>query len=257
MLNVCRQFTYSQVPHAINLNRDLMLSDNPTKQAAVTTADKVFEQLQHAIVNGDMAAGSKISEPELSKRYGISRSTLREALNRLEKCQLIERKANVGSRVVDCTIEGLLELYITREALEGMACRQAALHMTDAEIQHMKDMLNKHASSKDLQDGVAYYQEEGDVDFHYKVILGTHNKQLINIICGQLYHLVRMYRCQFGMNSPRASRAFSEHSQIIQAISDRDGELAEMLMRRHIAASRKNIEKKIAQQELLIVNDNQ
>ena len=92
-------------------------------------------------------------------------------------------------------------------------------------------------------------QEEGDVDFHYKVILGSHNQQLINLICGQLYHLVRMYRCQFGMHSPRATRAFTEHSNIIQAISDRDGELAELLMRRHIAASRKNIENKIALQK--------
>jgi DNA-binding GntR family transcriptional regulator len=58
-----------------------------------------------------------------------------------------------------------------------------------------------------------------------------------------------MYRCQFGMNSPRASKAFDEHSRIIEAISQRDGELAEILMRRHIAASRKNIENKIAQLE--------
>lgn len=223
-----------------------MFLENPTKQAVVTTADKVFEQIQNAIVEGDIPSGSKISEPELSKQYQISRSTLREALNRLEKCHLIERKANVGSRVVDCTIRGLLELYITREALEGMACRQAALNMTDEEIQYMQAMLVKHASSQALKEGVAYYQEEGDLDFHYQVILGSHNQQLINLICGQLYHLVRMYRCQFGMNSPRASRAFDEHSRIIEAIADRDGELAEILMRRHIAASRKNIEKKIA-----------
>ena len=51
------------------------------------------------------------------------------------------------------------------------------------------------------------------------------------------------------MHSPRATRAFTEHSNIIQAISDRDGELAEILMRRHIAASRKNIENKIALQK--------
>ena len=227
-----------------------MLFENPTKQLAVTTADKVFEQMQHAIVEGDIAAGSKISEPELAKRYQISRSTLREALNRLEKCHLIERKANVGSRVVDCTLDGLLELYITREALEGMACRQAAFNMRDEEIVAMQQMLNKHADNDALKEGIAYYQEEGDVDFHYKVILGSHNKQLINLICGQLYHLVRMYRCQFGMHSPRASRAFAEHSHIVQAISDRDGELAELLMRRHIAASRKNIESKIAKLNL-------
>ena len=224
--------------------------NNPTRTAPVTTADKVFEHMQHAIVEGDIPAGSKISEPELAKQYQVSRSTLREALNRLEKCHLVERKANIGSRVVQCTVQGLLELYITREALEGMACRQAALNMSDAEISDMQAMLKQHARAQALQEGTAYYQEEGDLDFHYKVILGSHNQQLINLICGQLYHLVRMYRCQFGMNSPRATRAFDEHSHIIQAIADRDGELAEMLMRRHIAASRKNIERKIAEQQL-------
>jgi len=234
-----------------NFNLDVLVfmkTNNPTQQQAVTTADKVFEQIQHAIVEGEIPSGSKISEPGLAKHYQISRSTLREALNRLEKCHLIERKANVGSRVVDCSIEGLLELYITREALEGMACRQAALNMSDEEIADMQKMLNVHSQTQELKDGVSYYQEEGDLDFHYKVILGSHNKQLIELICGQLYHLIRMYRCQFGMNSPRASRAFDEHSRIIQAIADRDGELAEMLMRRHIAASRKNIENKIAEE---------
>ncbi|MBL4910993.1 MAG: GntR family transcriptional regulator [Alteromonadaceae bacterium] len=219
--------------------------NNPTRTAPVTTADKIFEQMQHAIVEGKIPAGSKISEPELAKQYQVSRSTLREALNRLEKCHLVERKANIGSRVVDCTIQGLLELYITREALEGMACRQAALNITNDEIVDMQAMLQRHSQSPALQDGVSYYQEQGDLDFHYKVILASHNQQLINLICGQLYHLVRMYRCQFGMNSPRATRAFDEHSHIIQAIADRDGELAEILMRRHIAASRINIESKI------------
>ncbi|WP_206485882.1 GntR family transcriptional regulator [Thalassotalea sp. G2M2-11] len=221
---------------------------NPTQPQAVTTADKVFEQIQHAIVEGHIPAGSKISEPGLAKQFEISRSTLREALNRLEKCHLVERKANVGSRVVDCSIEGLLEIYVVREALEGMACRQAAENMSEQEIAELKSVLAQHAKSQDLKDGVSYYQEEGDLDFHYKVIVGSHNQQLINILCGQLYHLVRMYRIQFGMNSPRATRAFDEHLHIVEAIADRDGELAEILMRRHIAASRKNIEKKIALQ---------
>lgn len=225
--------------------------DNPTRQNPVTSADKVFEQMQQAIVEGDIKPGSKISEPELARQYQISRSTLREALNRLEKCHLIERKANIGSRVVECSVAGLLDIYIAREALEGMACRQAAMYMTDQEIDEMKRMLAQHASAQGLIDGVAYYQEQGDLDFHYKVILGSHNKQLITILCGQLYHLLRMYRFQFGMNSPRASRAFDEHARIIDAISDRDGELAELLMRRHIAASRKNIEQKIARQTAL------
>ncbi|TRX56654.1 GntR family transcriptional regulator [Thalassomonas sp. M1454] len=227
-----------------------MNSLNPARQAPVTTADKIFETMQHEIVEGEILAGSKISEPELAKKYQVSRSTLREALNRLEKCHLIERKANVGSRVVECTVTGLLEIYIVREALEGMACRLAATAMADDEIAELQSILADHGQDKKLQDGVAYYQEEGDLDFHYRVIQGSNNQQLINILCGELYHLVRMYRCQFGMNSPRATRAYDEHKAILHAIADRDGELAEMLMRRHIAASRKNIERKLEQEKL-------
>lgn len=223
---------------------------NPTQQEIITTTDKVFQQMQHAIVEGTIAAGSKISEPELAKQFQISRSTLREALNRLEKCHLIERKANIGSRVVECSVESLLEIYLVRESLEGMACRQAAENMSESEIVDMKAMLEQHANAQELKDGLSYYQEEGDLDFHYKVILGSHNQQLINILLGQLYHLIRMYRIQFGMTSPRATRAFQEHSNIVQAIAGRDGELAEILMRRHIAASRKNIEKNIADRKL-------
>ncbi|KGJ98767.1 GntR family transcriptional regulator [Thalassotalea sp. ND16A] len=218
---------------------------NPARQAPITTADKIFETMQHEIVEGEILAGSKISEPELAKKYQVSRSTLREALNRLEKCHLIERKANVGSRVVECSVQGLLEIYQVREALEGMACRLAAQNMQDDEIAELQQVLNAHGNDQQLKDGIAYYQEEGDLDFHYRVILGSHNEQLIKILCGELYHLVRMYRCQFGMNSPRATRAYDEHKAIMYAISDRDGELAEMLMRRHIAASRKNIENKL------------
>jgi len=226
-----------------------MIFSNPTHNKPITTADRVFDSLLHDIVEGNILPDSKISEPELSKQYEVSRSTLREALNRLEKCQLIIRTPNIGSRVVQCDVKKLLDIYIVRESLEGMACRQAAEKMTDEEISEMRHMLKHHAQAQQLKDGVSYYQEEGDLDFHYKVILGSHNQHLIDILCGQLYHLVRMYRIQYGMNSPRASRAFDEHSRIIEAISDRDGELAELLMRRHIEASRKNIEQKIRLQQ--------
>lgn len=218
---------------------------NPVRVQPVTTADKIFETMQHEIVEGQILSGSKISEPELAKKYQVSRSTLREALNRLEKCHLIERKPNVGSRVVECTVKGLLEIYLVREALEGMACRLAAENMTDDEITELQYVLTQHSNDPSLKDGIAYYQEEGDLDFHYRVILGSHNEQLIHILCGELYHLVRMYRYQFGMHSPRATRAYDEHKAIMHAICDRDGELAEMLMRRHIAASRKNTEQKL------------
>ncbi|MDX1536085.1 GntR family transcriptional regulator [Arsukibacterium sp.] len=220
---------------------------HPALRQPVTAADRVLQEIQRAIVEGDIAAGSKISEPELARRFDLSRAPLREALARLERCHLIERIPNAGARVVTLSTAGLLALYQLRENLEGLACKLAAEHMTEAEITEVRQLLDQHLSSQRVREGESYYQEAGDLDFHYRVILGSKNSYLINILCDELYYLVRMYRVQLGMNGPRVSRAFDEHKAIINAIANRDGELADLLMRRHIAASRRNIELQLQQ----------
>ncbi|UZE95047.1 GntR family transcriptional regulator [Alkalimarinus alittae] len=209
----------------------------------VTSADKTFFQLRKDIVEGDIQAGSKLSETELSTKYAVSRSVIREAINRLVSCHIVERKANVGARVVALTAEGIIDLYQIRESLEGMAARLAAKNMTDEEIADLNTLLNSHF--QDVKNDESYYQEAGDVDFHYRIILGSKNNHLISMLFDGLYHLVRMYRVQLGMAGPRVSAAFDEHKHIVQAISNRDEELAEMLMRRHITYSRNNIEQKL------------
>jgi len=211
----------------------------------VTAVDRVFDDLQRAIVEGGIAAGSKISEPELAKTYGVSRSTLREAIGRLEACGLVIRKPNVGARVVTLSTEQLLEITQIREPLEGTACRLAAQAMSQAEIDELRQLLVLHMENEALQEGRAYYQKEGDMDFHFRIVKGSGNSKLIELLCEDLYPLVRMYRYQFGMPSSRASKAFDEHSRIIDAIEERDGELAEYLMRRHIKVSRLNIERRL------------
>ena len=220
---------------------------HPALRQPVTAADRVLLEIQRAIVEGDIAPGSKISEPELARRFDLSRAPLREALARLERCHLIERIPNAGARVVRLSTNGLLALYQLRENLEGLACKLAAEHMTDAEITEVRQLLDQLLTSQRVREGESYYQEAGDLDFHYRVILGSKNSYLINILCDELYYLVRMYRVQLGMNGPRVSRAFDEHKAIINAIANRDGELADLLMRRHIAASRRNIELQLEQ----------
>lgn len=215
-----------------------------TPTATTTAAEQVFLKLRDEIVEGVIAQGKKISEPELAKRYGVSRATLREALNRLESCYLVERKANVGCRVVALSPERLLEVYQVRSALEGLACRLAADNMDDSEIQELKKLLNQHLHTQRVKEGESYYQEAGDLDFHYKIIKGSKNASLISLLCNDLYQLIRMYRVQMGMNGPRVSKAFDEHLAIINAIENQDGELAELLMKRHISASMANIQHK-------------
>lgn len=221
----------------------------PTNREAITSSDRVLMEIQRAIVDGDIVAGSKISEPELARRFNVSRAPLREALARLERCHLIERLPNVGARVVSLSVAGLISLYQIREELEGLACRLAAEQMPDHEIDELQQLLDQHLSTQRVREGESYYQEAGDLDFHYRVILGSKNTYLINMLCNELYFLVRMYRVQLGMNGPRVSRAFDEHKSILTAIANRDGELADLLMRRHIAASRKNIELQLTVKE--------
>jgi len=206
----------------------------------VTQADRTFVALRNAIVEGEILAGSKLNEAELATRYQVSRAVIREGINRLGTCNLIERKPNVGARVVTLSYEGLIHLYSVREALEGMAARLAALHMPEADIEQVHSLLVSHA--EEVKGEQTYYQEAGDVDFHYRIIKGSHSPQLITMLLDGIYHLVRMYRVQLGMAGPRVSNAWDEHKHIIMAIKNRDGELAEILMRRHIQYSRRHIE---------------
>ncbi len=214
-------------------------------QESRTLADRVCKQIVTAIVKGDLLPGQKISEPELARTYGISRGPLREAIRRLEGWRLVERKPHVGARVVQLSARELIEIYRVREALEGMACRLAAENMTASEIGSLKQLLDSHEQSIEQREGRSYFQKEGDLDFHYRIVQGSKNAKLQELLGADLYHLVRMYRYQFSVSSSRPKRALKEHRQIIDAIEARDPELAEMLMRRHISAARQNIEEKL------------
>lgn len=206
-----------------------------------TLSEHVFRSIQAAIVKGDIAPGSKISEQELASAYGISRGPLREAIHRLEGQKLLVRVPHVGARVVSLSERELVELYEIRESLEGMACRLAAERMTEEEIEGLRKILDTHQQDPAFRAGVGYYQQEGDYDFHYQIIKGSGNSTLQRILCDELYQLVRMYRIQFSVTPNRPRQAFNEHYRILEAIVSKDGELAELLMRRHIAASKNNI----------------
>ncbi|MBC3954170.1 MULTISPECIES: GntR family transcriptional regulator [Pseudomonas] len=208
-----------------------------------TLSEHVFRRIQAAIVKGEIAPGSKISEPELARTYGISRGPLREAIHRLEGQRLVVRIPHVGARVVSLSHAEMIELYEIRESLEGMACRLAAERMTTEQIDELRQVLDTHERDAAFQAGVGYYQQEGDFDFHYRIIQGSGNRTLSQMLCGELYQLVRMYRIQFSTTPNRPRQAFAEHHRILDAIAERDGELAELLMRRHIGASRRNIER--------------
>ena len=215
------------------------------KNHNLTLTEQIFEKIQSAIICGDLPAGSKISEPELARVYGISRGPLREAIQRLEGQKLVERTAHVGARVVSLSTEQLTELYQIRENLEGLACRLAAQNIDKEQILALRAVLRLHSEDPNFKEGKGYYLQHGDDDFHYCIIQSCGNQILEKMLCYELYHLIRMYRIQFSNTPNRPHKALMEHLQILDAIAEGDGELAELLMRRHIAASYLNIKNNI------------
>ncbi len=208
----------------------------------VSIPDRLFEHLKTAIFEGDIAVGSKLSEPELARDYQVSRGALREAIGRLEACRLVTRKTNVGARVIDLSTQNLMEIFQVRESLEGMAARLAAESISDEEMSSLEALLELHEQDIENSEDHGYFQKEGDLDFHYQIVLASHNATLFNLLCNDLYQVVRLYRYQFGMRSNRASQAFNEHRHIVAAIKRGDGEMAEHIMRAHIRASRDSVE---------------
>lgn len=208
-----------------------------------TIPERVFCQLREAIVEGRIPAGSKISEADLAERYGTSRGPLREAISQLAAVGLIERRPNVGARVIELSSEQLLDIFHVRESLEATAARQAAQRMSAEAVDRLYETLANHEQRVREDEGQAYFQESGDVDFHYQIIQGSGNRYLVKLLCHDLYYLIRMYRCQFGMRSKRGPAALREHRAIVDVIASGDGEMSELLMRSHIRSSRENVER--------------
>ncbi|ENM5796784.1 GntR family transcriptional regulator [Vibrio mimicus] len=221
------------------------LSRQPSTEKENTKSENLTEYLIEAIVEGELAPGSKISEPELAKRFQVSRGPLREALMRVEGLGLIERIPHIGARVTQLSPTKLVELYAVREALEGMAARLAVRNITEIELAGLESLLSTHSTHIDQVEGASYFHQQGDFDFHYRIIQASRNQQLIGLLCDELYHLLRMYRYQSPRSHSRPVEALEEHKFILRAIRQRDEELAEILMRRHIACSRQLIEQQI------------
>ncbi|MBU0689517.1 MAG: GntR family transcriptional regulator [Gammaproteobacteria bacterium] len=214
-----------------------------------TLSDIATHKLAQSIVTGELAQGQKLNEAELAERFGMGRGPLREALRHLEGMRLVKRTPNAGARVVILDRKTLSDLYAVREALEGMACRIAASQMSDEDIAQLGALLDRHETQIEKQGGKVYAQSEGDLDFHYQIARGSRNQMLMDLLGSEQYQLLRMCRYRTSRNAERTKPALSQHRQIVDALANRDGELAELLMRRHIQGAWRSISEMIDKEE--------
>lgn len=219
------------------------LDDKVQPQSLV---DIVAERLEAAIISGKLEPGAKLSEQGLASSLGVSRGPLREAIRRLEGRKLLERTPNIGVRVAQLSLKDLNDILQAREALEGMAAGLAATRLSDAEIEALASLLASHGRQKSVVEGKGYYQDSKDFDFHFRIVSGSGNDRLVQILTGDLYYLLRVYRYRSSTKPGRAKAALAEHKAIVAALRKRDPQAAEAAMRKHLRNARRYVEEQLA-----------
>ncbi|MDD9725704.1 GntR family transcriptional regulator [Roseovarius sp. SK2] len=208
-----------------------------TDSATGQSPDGLLPRLLETISSGHFAPGQRISESELARQLGVSRGPIREALGRLEG-RVVERRPNLGVRLIEMDREKLEELFRVREALEGMAARLAAENSTNTDLQRLTGLLEQHERviQGDAQGG--YLQGIGDEDFHVSIVSASGCGTLKRILMDEVYFQLRLHRRRSGTQPGRARAALSEHRAIVDALYARNPERAEIAMREHLRSAR-------------------
>ncbi len=201
----------------------------------------IADELGGAIVEGALKPGEKLSEAALASRFKVSRGPVREALRRLAERNLVVFSPNAGARVVQHTLADMVHLQEVRESLEAEAAKLSAGRMPDGQKSELRALLETHAVAIAENPRGSYLQSPENRDFHFLIAKGSANPVLIKILCQDLYPQLRICRRQHQKIPGRGERALEEHRRILTAIEEGDGEMAGLLMSRHVAASRKNL----------------
>ena len=208
--------------------------------------DHIFEKLQQAIYSGKLKSGERVTEKKVAEELGVSRTPVREALYRLTSLGLIKMIPHRGfliSRWSSKEIEDVIEL---RSVLEAFAGRLAIRHISEKEIDELKDLINK--MRKAVSKGDVIKASCLNSLFHDKIVHASRNKELSEVmepIKNKIYH----FRIISISTPNRLKKSFEEHKKILDAIINKDIELAQALISQHIKKIGLIIKGKIKEKE--------
>ena len=182
-----------------------------------------------AIDEGVYRPGDRLVESELAERFGVSRTPVREALQRLETQSLLTRD---GRSLIVASLDHnqLAELYVVRAELEGLAARLAARHATVEEVRVLRDMV---ATDRALIDDPRALSR-ANKRFHKQLHLASHNRFLVQQL--DMVHRSMALLATTSLEAEgRGSAALEEHAAIVEAIACGDGDAAEKALQAHIS----------------------
>ncbi|OGB92573.1 MAG: hypothetical protein A3G35_19275 [candidate division NC10 bacterium RIFCSPLOWO2_12_FULL_66_18] len=199
--------------------------------------DQVYEMLRERFRSGNLAPGTKLHEPDLAQELGVSRTPVREAIQRLQREGLVRISPHRGAFVVNLAWRDLEDLCDVREGLEGIAARLAATRISEEELDRVEAGLKQREQA--LTDP-SREPERPAVDFHDAILRASGNERLIREM-GTIQDLLGMIRTDSAAVAGRASKSLAEHWKILRALRARDPDTAERGMRAHIRTAKENI----------------
>ena len=206
---------------------------------------KAYLILKNMIVNRKLLPGDKIPQEKLAQDLGISRTPLVSALKYLEKEKLVEAIPRRGFYVRLFSKKEMISIFELREVLEGLAARRAARNISDVQINTLLNFFKQFKGLTDITDISAYAKE--DRRFH-NFITQIGAKEFLKSILENYNIISYSYQLVTSEGLVRTpNETIHEHRAMIDAISNKDEDLAEDIMRQHlkkgIAVLRQEIER--------------
>lgn len=221
---------------------DTVLRIQPIAESQSLKA-RAYEALKSAIMNMNIYAPDaelKLEERDLSLRFGVSRTPLREALAQLDSEGLVRIAPRRGIFIVRKTKVEILDMITAWAALESMAARLATQVASDEEIRGLHTLVNVF-STDEIAAKMGEYSD-ANIKFH-QAIIGLGKSPLLARLANDLFFHVRAIRQRTIVEQDRARRSIVDHKEIVNALEARHTERAERLVREHTLKLREHVER--------------
>ncbi|MFY0660471.1 MAG: GntR family transcriptional regulator [Shimia sp.] len=192
-----------------------------------------YRALLSDIQNGHISPGDRLRETDIASQLGVSRTPVREAIRQLEADGLVTHLPRVGATVRKLDYSEVMELYEMRSVLECTAARMAARAASDVEIAELAVICDDLAKV-----GKGTEASRLNRQFHRALLEAAKNRFLIKSMLALQKAMLILGRTTLA-DEERYESAIAEHAAILNALSARDGDAAEMAMRAHITAGQR------------------
>lgn len=195
-------------------------------------ADTIAKELEELIFDGTFADGDRLDEVRLAEQFGVSRTPLREALQRLSRSGLIELIPRRGAFVRQPGPVELMEMFEVMAEIEAVCGRLGAKRISDAALADLHDANLKCQAAIDAQDPDAYYAE--NERFH-RIIYQQSGNSFLSSEAEALHRRLKPFRRQQLRLRGRMGQSMTEHKNIVEALEQGDPERAANVLRDHVA----------------------